>query len=262
MIPKKIHYCWFGDQPLSKTILKCIESWKFHLPDFEIILWNENNSDVNHPFVKQAILDKKWAFASDYVRLKVLSEYGGVYLDTDMLLLKNFSELLTHQCVVGLESEHYISCGVIAAQKYHPFIVSCLKFYDEIDVSKPINYKDLIIPKVFTSTFKTLYNIEDIVPNEYGDILVLDVNAFYAYPNPDPKLRQSKDDYLKYITSESYAVHLWERSWKGYNEFQLIYQRRYFKAINMIIRNGNRKNLEPKKYYRKLLTTFKSSIFG
>ena len=262
MIPKIIHYCWFGSQPMSKTIEKCIESWKIHLPDFELVLWNETNSDLNHPFAQQALKDEKWAFVSDYVRLKVLSEQGGVYLDTDMLMLKGFSELLNQQCFVGLESERFISCGVIAAQKNHPFILNCLQFYNNVDVSKPIDYKVMIIPKIFTSVFKTSYNTEKISAKQYDDILILDVNYFYAYPNPDPKLRRQDNDYLKFVSEDSYAVHLWARSWKGYNEFQLIHQRRYLKAFSVIIKNGNQKKIERKKYYRKLLSTIKTSIFG
>lgn len=262
MIPKKIHYCWFGNQPMSKTIQKCVESWKIHLPDFELILWNETNSDLSHPFAQQALKDKKWAFVSDYVRLKVLSEQGGIYLDTDMLVLKDFSELLKYQCFVGLESKKYISCGVVAAQKNHPYILNCLQYYNNVDISKSNNYKDLIIPKIFTSVFKTAYKTELLNAKQYDDILILDVNYFYAYPNPDPKKRKQDDDYLKYITEESYAVHLWERSWKGYNEFQLIHQRRFLKALLVMIKNGNPKNLEKKIYYRKLLSTVKTTIFG
>lgn len=262
MIPRKIHYCWFGSQPMSNTIEKCIASWKVYLPDFEFVLWNETNSDLNHPFAKQALKDRKWAFVSDYVRLKVLSEQGGVYLDTDMLMLKGFSDLLKQQCFVGLESNRYISCGVIGTQKNHPYILKCLEHYNKVDVSKPISYKDLIIPKIFTLVFKKYYQIETFASKQYEDILILDVNCFYAYPNPDPKLRRQGNDYLKYVTEQSYAVHLWERSWKGYNEFQLIHQRRYLKAFSVMIKKGNQKNLKPKKYYRKLLSAVKTSIFG
>lgn len=262
MIPKKIHYCWFGTQPMSKTIEKCIASWKIHLPDYELILWNESSSDLNHPFAQQALEDKKWAFVSDYVRLKVLSEQGGIYLDTDMLVLKDFSELLSNQCFVGLESERYVSCGVIGAQKEHPYILSCLQHYNDVDVSKSIDYKDLIIPKIFTSVFQSMYKTKILYPKTYNNLLVLDVNYFYAYPNPNPNLRKQDNDYIKYVTEESYAVHLWERSWKGYNEFQLIHQRRYLKAFSVMIKNGNLKKLVPKKYFRKLLSSIKTSIFG
>lgn len=260
IIPKKIHYCWFGKKPMTKTIQKCIASWKIHLPDFEIILWNETNAELTHPFVQKALRDKKWAFVSDYVRLKALVDYGGVYLDTDMLILKDFSELLSQPCFVGLESERYVSCGVIGAHENHPYILECLRRYDAVDVSKPINYKDLIIPKVFTTVFKLRYDVKDLVAQQYRDVLLLDVHSFYPYPNPDPNKRRQEGDYLQYINEDSFAVHLWERSWAGYNEFQLINQRRYLKAFISMVRSGNQKGLEPHIYFKKLMSTLTNSI--
>ncbi|MFK7831980.1 MAG: glycosyltransferase family 32 protein [Winogradskyella sp.] len=261
MIPKVIHYCWFGKNPMSKVILKCIESWKFNLPDFELKLWNETNFEFTHPFVKKAYEDKKWAFVSDYVRLKVLYDYGGVYLDTDMLVLRDFTELLDHQCFVGIESDRYISCGVIGAQKGHSYITNCLRYYDKVDVLNPIDYKVLIIPKIFTSVFKAHYNnSEKLSAKRYDDIVVCDVNSFYPYPNPNPNVRRKDNEYLQYITEASFAVHLWDRSWIGFSEFELIRQKRYFKALSLMLQNGNKMKFEKKKYYSRLLSTIKASI--
>ena len=84
MIPKKIHYCWFGGQPLNKLGQKCLESWKKHFPDYEIIEWNESNFDINCcDYVREAYEAKRWAFVSDYARFKILYEHGGIYFDTD-----------------------------------------------------------------------------------------------------------------------------------------------------------------------------------
>ena len=89
MIPKKIHYCWFGRGQKSELILRCIESWKKYCPDYEIIEWNEDNLDISScDYAREAYEEKKWAFVSDYARLCALKEYGGIYLDTDMQLLK------------------------------------------------------------------------------------------------------------------------------------------------------------------------------
>ena len=89
MIPKIIHYCWFGRNSKSKIILKCIESWRKFMPDYEIIEWNEDNFNVKqNEYVKSAYNNKKWAFVSDYARMKVLYQYGGIYFDTDVELLK------------------------------------------------------------------------------------------------------------------------------------------------------------------------------
>lgn len=106
MIPKKIHYCWFGGNPLTYSMKKCIKSWIEYCPDYEIIEWNESNFDVNsHPFTKAAYDAKAWAFVSDYVRLKVVYEYGGIYLDTDVELLKNIDFLLKNQCYLGVQQQ-------------------------------------------------------------------------------------------------------------------------------------------------------------
>ena len=92
---KYIHYCWFGDKPLPKLAKKCIESWKKYLPDYELKEWNESNSNVEEcPFIKEAYENKKWAFVADYVRTKAMYEYGGIYFDTDMEIIKPIDELL------------------------------------------------------------------------------------------------------------------------------------------------------------------------
>lgn len=105
MIPKKIHYCWFGGNKKSNLILKCIDSWKKFFPDYEIIEWNENNTDIHeNAYIEQAYKAKKWAFVSDYVRMKVLYAYGGIYFDTDVEVLKPFpKEILELEAFTGFE---------------------------------------------------------------------------------------------------------------------------------------------------------------
>lgn len=94
MIPKIIHYIWFGKAKKSKVILDCIASWRIHLPEYEIKEWNELNTTFDCFYTKQAYLNKGWAFLSDYLRLKCIYEYGGIYLDTDMQVIKSFNPLL------------------------------------------------------------------------------------------------------------------------------------------------------------------------
>lgn len=105
MIPKVIHYCWFGGKPIPNDVKKCINSWKKKCPDYEIKCWNESNFDVNaHPFTKAAYEAKAWAFVSDYARLKVVYDHGGIYLDTDVELLKNLDFLLKYDFYIGIET--------------------------------------------------------------------------------------------------------------------------------------------------------------
>ena len=105
MIPKKIHYCWFGGNPLPEMAKHCVESWKKFLPDYEIVEWNESNFDVNCcDYVKETYSAKKWAFVSDYARFKILYDHGGVYFDTDVEVIKSMDDILEKGSYMGFES--------------------------------------------------------------------------------------------------------------------------------------------------------------
>ena len=114
MIPKVIHYCWFGGGPLPNLAQQCIASWKKHCPDYEIVEWNEQNYplDQTPDYVEEAIEAKRWAFATDYIRLDVVYRYGGIYLDTDVELLKGLDELLQHTAFFGRDRSGEISTGL------------------------------------------------------------------------------------------------------------------------------------------------------
>ena len=117
-IPKIIHYVWVGGKEKSELAKKCIESWRKYCPDYQIIEWNENNFDMNQNlYLKQAYQAKKFAFVSDYIRLKVLEKFGGIYLDTDIEIAKSLDEFLSHKGVVGFENQVWIATAVIMAEK-------------------------------------------------------------------------------------------------------------------------------------------------
>lgn len=126
MIPKVIHYCWFGGNKQNKIIRKCIASWKKYLPEFKIMEWNENNFDVEqNAYVKQAYEAKMWAYVSDYARMKILYEYGGIYLDTDVEIVKSIpAEIFEYKCIAGIESfSGMIGPGLIFGCHAHDKIV-------------------------------------------------------------------------------------------------------------------------------------------
>ncbi len=113
MIPKIIHYCWFGGKPKPDLVQRCIASWKKKCPDYEIKEWNETNYDINSSYyMKEAYDAKKWAFVSDYARLDIIFKYGGIYLDTDVELLKNLDFLLDEKCFLGAETTGLINTGI------------------------------------------------------------------------------------------------------------------------------------------------------
>ena len=127
MIPKKIHYIWFGKKNKNKLTEICINSWKRTLIDYEIIEWNEQNIDIeklcnSNKFFKKCYELKLWAFVSDYLRLYILYNEGGIYLDTDVEVLKKYDELLNNQVFMGFEEGEYIGTSVIGSEKHNPLI--------------------------------------------------------------------------------------------------------------------------------------------
>ena len=136
-IPKIIHYCWFGGKPLPDLALRCIESWKKFCPDYEIKEWNERNFDIHCcPYVEEAYQKKKWAFVSDFARFKALQEYGGIYFDTDIEVLKSFDPLLEHSAffgfgrksltlpVFGSCAKHNCICDIITLYMKRHFVLA------------------------------------------------------------------------------------------------------------------------------------------
>ena len=132
MIPKIIHYCWFGGNKLPKKALDCISSWKKYCPDYEIKEWNENNFDLySNCYVQEAFHAQKWAFITDYVRLYVLHNFGGIYMDTDVEVLKPLDNFLQHEAFSGFEQVNKIPTGIMASVKNHPWITLLLHDYDQ-----------------------------------------------------------------------------------------------------------------------------------
>lgn len=202
MIPKIIHYCWFGPNEITPVGKKCIDSWKKILPEYEIKFWNEDNSPTGLPFVKDALAAKKYAFAADYVRIWALSKFGGIYFDTDMLLLNPLDNLLKDKAFAGYEKNDVVSCGVIGCEPECEFIKKSLDFYNNLvfDINK---IEDISIPKNLTKVYNELDDSEK--PKMY------DVEYFYAFPFKASI--EGETNYKKYLTDNSIAVHLWDASW-------------------------------------------------
>lgn len=169
------------------------------MPDYEIIEWNENNFDINsHPYTKDAYNSKKWAFVSDYVRLIALYKYGGIYLDTDMYILKRFDDFLEYDLALGKEDLEYISAGMIASNKENIYIKDILNIYNDLN-------KRETIPRLMTRIFnenKNKYISQNI------NIKIFERDYFYPFTADNI----NKFDY-KNAPNESYAVHLWNYSW-------------------------------------------------
>jgi len=133
MIPKIIHYCWFGGSEKKPEVKEYIDSWKKCLPDYQIREWNESNFDVQSScdYVREAYEKKNWAFVTDYVRLYALYQYGGIYLDTDVEVIKSYNPLLSANAFIGAESEYSMCTATIGSEAHSPFISRLLDLYKD-----------------------------------------------------------------------------------------------------------------------------------
>ena len=130
MIPKKIHYCWFGGKSKPQKVLDCIASWRQFLPDYQIVEWNEENFDIyQNRYAREAYEAQKYAFVSDFARLKILYDEGGIYLDTDIEVVQNFENFLHHGAFMGFEYWKFLATCVIGAEPQHPMIWDFLRIF-------------------------------------------------------------------------------------------------------------------------------------
>jgi len=153
MIPKIIHYCWFGGKNKPAIVRKCIKSWKKHCPDYQIIEWNESNFDVNCiQFCLQAYEAKKWAFVTDYVRLKVIYDMGGIYMDTDVELVKPLDNFLAYDCFLGFQHENYVATGLVCgARPRHEFIGENAMVYENMQFIDELDSRKLVVCQEYTT---------------------------------------------------------------------------------------------------------------
>ncbi|MFP3410794.1 glycosyltransferase [Bacillus sp. SIMBA_074] len=206
-IPKVIHYCWFGKNKKSEFIEKCIESWEKHLPDYEFVEWNEENFDINcNQFVKEAYEEKKWAFVSDYVRLWALYHYGGIYLDTDVEVLKGFDAFLGHDSFSGFEDDITIPTGIIGAMKNSQAINMFLKYYDN---------RSFYLENGDLDTTTNVEIITEICSDQgfeaNGSYQILN-NGMHIYPKEYFCPKEYKTGILK-VTKNTYCIHHFNGSW-------------------------------------------------
>jgi len=259
MIPKIIHYCWFGGKRKPKLIRDCIKSWKIYLPDYEFFEWNETNCDLSIPFVEEAYKQKKWAFVSDYVRLQKLNEYGGIYMDTDMMVIKPFDSLLTNECFFGAEDIEFISAGIIGAAKKNEFIKECFNIYKTIKINQETDWGQITIPRNITKFFRKKYSYFLPFDKEINidRVVIYPIDYFYpiSYEN-----KKNINNYRSHLSESSFAVHLWNSSWIEYNEFHYFRNGNYLKGIKKSLNNCLKKRTLKVAYLRKIASCIKESL--
>lgn len=243
MIPKIIHYCWFGGKSKPAMARMCINSWRKVLPDYEIMEWNESNFDMHSsPWIEKAYEAKKWAFVADYVRFKVLHEMGGVYFDTDLFLKKDISKFISHRFfsawdfpldwkylleynVATKEGEflldkntpqHMCMCGILVAlmgaEPGHPILKDCLDYYDSISwegINSDYNNQsvicdDIMLNRLWKYGLKMNSDVQQILDE---DILILPPTIFAGA--------------MAFQNSENYAIHMCSSTWRDGKKMRL-----------------------------------------
>jgi mannosyltransferase OCH1-like enzyme len=198
LTPKIIHYCWFGKKPLPPLAQQCLSSWRQYCPDYEIILWDESNSSKYfNTFCEQALREKQYAFVADCVRVKALQEFGGFYLDTDMLLVKPIDELRKYKFFSAYEVPGRVAYGFFGGQKQHRFFNLMADFYDK-------NYFNRYSLPVITHTFKAQIQDDNL---QEGELLF---PPEFCYPMP---YEQRDEDPQQFVLPKTYGIHLWDHSW-------------------------------------------------
>ena len=202
-IPRIIHYCWFGPNPIPETEQKCIASWHKHMPEYQYIFWSEDTFDITLvPFVYEAYLAKKWAFVSDYVRFYALNEYGGIYLDTDIEVFKSFDSLLGEPAFIGFESDYFVAAGVIGTTPRNRYFSSLMKWYCRNHFILDLKGAFATSPMLVTSLLRQQAELK--VDGQYQllvGITVFSKSTFY----PDIDTIATSDN--------SYCIHYGSASW-------------------------------------------------
>ncbi len=206
MIPKKIHYCWFGRGEKSKLEKKCIASWEKYCPNYEIIEWNEDNFPVDkYPYAKWCLKNKKYAFLSDFVRLVVVSENGGFYFDTDVELLKSLDFLLKYKAVYGFETKKFINTGHgFAAETGHFSVKAMLEKYIEKVPNQDGDYLLSACPALNTIALIPYGLIQNGKRQSFDGVEVFPADYFNPYDDPTGKLNKTKN---------TVSIHWYSKSW-------------------------------------------------
>lgn len=246
MIPKTIHYCWFSGDPYPKLIAECIESWHKVLPDYTFKKWDADNTDFDIPFAKKAFAEKKWAFLTDYIRFKALYEEGGIFLDTDIMMVKPFNDLLNYQSFWGRADNNMIEPVVIGAVPHNEIINKCKNIYAALTEKDLLNYSYKELPLVVQDIFRFLK-----AENTENQNNIINENIFLNYKAfcPMPFNKADSVKYSKYISEETYCVHMWNAAWFE-DEFRFFWNNRWQKAWKLVWKRIKKNPFQSRSYYK------------
>lgn len=231
MIPKVIHYCWLSGEPYPDEIKYCIDSWQKTLPDYEFVLWDAERFDVNAlEWTKQAFEAKKYAFVADYIRLYALYNYGGIYLDSDVLVYKSFNDLLDLPYFIGQDFVGAFEPAIIGCEAGLVWIRKVMEYYNDkvfVNTDGSFNIKNL--PVVFFERLISEYNFRRLSCKEE---FCYDENIFNLF---DAVFFNGRDNVKPIQNKDSYCSHLFAGSWANKTNSKKIFDILPKKILNYLL---------------------------
>ena len=234
MIEKKIYYVWIGNAKEPDIFYKCLDSWKRNLPDFEITEINEKNFDMEkhlkeNRFFMECYRRKLWAYVSDYMRVHFMYGNSGIYVDTDMEIIKDISPLIEDEKMkffIGYEDKKHISVGIFGCEKNSKILKDIMEFYEKDIWEKPL----WTIPKIFTYIFEKKYNLTEKRENilEKGEIIIYPEEYFYPYGYKEKFSNEC-------IKENTYGIHWWNDSWSNLKA-RLFLESKHLKGFSKLIK--------------------------
>ena len=219
MVPNKIHYCWFGGKPLPELAKNCIASWKKYMPDAEIIEWNEKNFDIHsNKYIEEAYKEKKWAFVSDYARIKILYEHGGIYFDTDVKMIRPIYDIMSKGSFLAMElPTGSISMGLgFGTEKNNPFLGDLLSYYENTSFNP--SKLTTIVQIVSEYFYKDKSYKQDNVIQKCKGFIIYPTEFFCPY---------NYETGIMNITKNTRCIHLYDGSWLDGQDAAIKIRRSY-----------------------------------
>lgn len=215
-IPKIIHYCWFGGKPKPELAEKCIKSWKKFCPEYEILEWNESNFDISTAplYVRQAHEAGRWAFVTDYVRLKALTEMGGIYMDTDVEVIKPLDPYLKHRAFAGFENPARVQTGLLACEKGFPLFLEFMRYYDTASFLREDGSHDITTNVEILTALCVRYGLKlNGTYQEVADFAIYPTEVFCPVDYDTEKLHK---------TRKTVVIHWFAASWHTEEELRVL----------------------------------------
>lgn len=208
MIPKKIHYCWFGGNPIPEKDKKCIESWKKFCPDYEIIEWNESNYDLSkNQYMQDAYKEQKWGFVPDYARFDIIYTHGGFYLDTDVELIQPLDSLRSNTAYLGFEGGIWVNGGIgFGAEAGNPMIQGLRDMYERLSFYSEDGEMNLTPSPYYITDFLVKHGLQRNNTEQYIESVHIYPTEFFA--------AKDYDTGKVHKTQNTISIHQYNASWK------------------------------------------------